>query len=690
MARKHLDRPRRWPLKLICAALGTCFASTTLAMPTAPSVVNGSATFAQNGNALTVTNSDRAIINWNTFSIGGNESVRFVQPSTTSSVLNRVLAADPSVLLGSLSSNGKVFLINPAGFLVGAGARIDTAGFVASTLNLTNEDFLANRLNFVATPGAGGIAVESGAEISTPSGGKVYLIASAVENAGLITSPQGEIILAAGQRVEILDSGTPGVKVAVVADSEQALNMGSLLAESGRIGIVGAVVRQQGTVSASSLVREGGRIFLKATHSVDLAAGSATRADGTQGGSIQADSDGVTLVSGNVSATGKTAEGGRIELLGDKVGVLDGADVDASGATAGGTILVGGDYQGKNVNLRNAQISYLAENARLRADAGTSGDGGKVILWSDDTTRAYGTISARGGEHGGNGGFVEVSGKQSLAFDASVDTSAANGLTGTLLLDPNSVTIYNGPATPIGGASWTESGGGSTLEWSTIDTQLQSTNVTITTTNSGGAGDDITFSNAYGSMSATATATNTLTLNANDKIVFAADLDLKGGLQATAGTDIDVNAKVKSGNSMGIYAGNNINIGYNGLVGESGLEMSSSGGSQVVSATNALTLAGTYNPASGVYIKSAGSQLVSASSIALTAGTSFAANRVRIEANGGQVVTTTAGALTLTGSTDAEAEITSNTSQVLNIAGNAVLTGGAGAGAGGAFITAPT
>ena len=123
--------------RLIAAAISACFASAPAwANPTGPQVVNGSASFNQAGNLLTVTNTNGAIINWNSFSIGANETTRFNQASAASSVLNRVLANDPSVLLGTLSSNGRVWLVNPAGIMVGQGARIDVAGFVASTLNV--------------------------------------------------------------------------------------------------------------------------------------------------------------------------------------------------------------------------------------------------------------------------------------------------------------------------------------------------------------------------------------------------------------------------------------------------------------------------------------------------------------------------------------------------------------------------
>jgi len=510
---------RRYALKALAIALGACFAQAALPMPTAPVVVNGTASFAQTGDALTVTNSNRAVINWNGFSIGRGESVRFVQPDSASSVLNRVLLADPSVLLGVLQSNGRVLLINPAGILVGAGARIDTAGFVASTLNLSNDDFLAGRLNFVTTPGAGSVRVESGAEIRSASGGYVYLVAPQVDNAGLITAPSGEIILAAGQQVEIVDSATPGVRVAFAAGGE-ARNLGQLLAESGRVGMVGAVVRQQGVASADSLVREGGRVFLRATQKAELAASSTTSASGTEGGRVDIDGGEMTLVSGRVAATGSGTGGGHAELLGDKVGVLDGAVVDASGASGGGSVLVGGDYQGKNPEIRNAQISYLAKDATLKADARDSGNGGKVIVWADDTTRAYGSISAKGGAYGGDGGFVETSGHRHLdVAGARADTTAAQGTVGQWLLDPGEVNIVSGTALVniSAGPAFTPLGGISTLGDSDINSMLASSNVTITTSGGSGGSGDITLASGV-NINYSSGVVRSLTLSAENDI----------------------------------------------------------------------------------------------------------------------------------------------------------------------------
>ena len=124
------------------------FATEALSNAVNPTVVNGAATFNQAGNVLTVTNSPGAIINWHTFSIQVGETTHFAQASASSTVLNRVLK-DPTVIYGTLSSNGRVWLVNPAGIMVGPGGRVDVAAFVASTLNISDADFLAGRSVFI-------------------------------------------------------------------------------------------------------------------------------------------------------------------------------------------------------------------------------------------------------------------------------------------------------------------------------------------------------------------------------------------------------------------------------------------------------------------------------------------------------------------------------------------------------------
>ena len=519
---RKIKGDRKLCLKPIVFAVAYCFAlNAAQANPIGAQVVNGTASINQNSNTLTVTNSPNAIINWQGFSINTGETTRFNQQSASSAILNRVVGADPSQLLGTLTSNGKVFLINPAGILVGQGARIDVAGLVASTLNLSNEDFLAGKLNFTSpltragAPKAGNpLGAEAPAEltqglgerassvinngaITTPEGGTVYLVAPKIENQGIITTPKGETILAAGNTVQLVDTGTPGVTVQVTGSDNSATNLGQILADSGRIGMVAATLKNSGTLNASSIVNEGGRIFLRASQDAYV------------------DKD------GRIAATG--SKGGSIEVLGNRVAVMDNAQLDASGQNGGGSVLVGGDYQGKNPAIQNSQITYFGSNAGIKADAITNGDGGKVIVWADDTTRAYGSISARGGAQGGNGGFVETSGHNYLDFQGRVDTRAPQGSAGTLLLDPaditidNTVTNQNGGS--FGGGVFSGATGPAVLTWATIN--LQAGSLEIQTS---GLGDFISI-NASGAV----TGPTTLTLLARSDITFANAVSVSGG-----------------------------------------------------------------------------------------------------------------------------------------------------------------
>jgi trimeric autotransporter adhesin len=499
-------------MKLLCALVASCFAADGLANPTGPSVVSGTAAFNSVGKALTVTNSPNAIINWQGFSIGAGELTRFQQQSAASAVLNRVVGQDPSAILGTLSSNGKVFLVNPNGILFGLGSRVDVAGLVATTLNITNQDFLAGKLNFQA--GAIANAVVNRGEIVTSSGGRVLLLAPDVQNHGLISSPSGEVLLAAGKSVQLVDPDVPQLKVEVQAGGE-VLNVGQIFAESGKIGVYAGLIRHSGVARADSVaIGPGGAIQFRASGNVSLEAGSEISARGAERGGTIAVSGDVVLNSGQISADGASGgtigiagrnylgagsasadgssgaggavsvsvtggviatvaerlsargaqEAGRVAVTaGEKIfssGTLDatggrggtitvlapqvrlyGATLDASGDTGGGTILVGGDYKGSNPAIANATSTWVNYSTRIRADAGQSGNGGKVIVWADNDTRYGGDISVRGGASSGDGGFVEVSGKNDLVFVGTVNASAPNGTAGSVLLDPKNIVI---------------------------------------------------------------------------------------------------------------------------------------------------------------------------------------------------------------------------------------------------------
>ncbi|CAN7277023.1 two-partner secretion domain-containing protein [Massilia sp. LjRoot122] len=262
----------------LCVA--ACFgAASTAAAPTLPKVVAGQASFSQEGNVFSITNTPGTIINWQSFSVNAGEITRFIQQSSDSAVLNRIVGQDPSQILGALQSNGKVFLINPNGVLFGRDSRVDVGGLVASTLNMTDADFLAGKQTFTAGPNAGSVRNEGA--ITTPGGGKVFLVAPNVENAGVITAPNGEVMLAAGSRVELVDAGNPDLTVVVSAPGDQAINLGQVVANGGRVGIYGALVNQRGVVNANSAtVGQDGKIVLKASRDIVLEQGSVTKAGG--------------------------------------------------------------------------------------------------------------------------------------------------------------------------------------------------------------------------------------------------------------------------------------------------------------------------------------------------------------------------------------------------------------------------
>jgi filamentous hemagglutinin family protein len=555
-----------WRLSAITVALACVFAAGEVhANGTNPTVVAGQASFSTQGSTLSITNSPGTIVNWQGFSIGPGEATRIIQQNAASSILNRVIGPDPSAILGTLISNGRVFLINPSGILVGQGARIDVAGLVASTLNLSNQDFLAGRLNFISNPLAG--RVENQGSITTPSGGSVYLVGANVSNSGIINSPQGDVILAAGQSVKIFDSSTPGVRVELTASDNTAVNLGEILAQSGQVGIYGAALRNSGVINADQVGRDAaGKIVLRAKQDVTLDAASRLSANGEQGGIITVQSDaGTTLASGTIEAKGTAGAGGDVQLLGNRVGLI-GASVDASGTTGGGTVLVGGDFQGKNPSVKNAQATYVSSDTSIKADAYTRGNGGKVVVWADGSTQAYGSFTAQGGAQSGDGGFVEVSGKHYLDFQGVVNTLAPAGKAGTLLLDPSDITISAGvdagmtaPGTtsPFTGALAT-----STLNVTTLTDALALGNVLVDASAGAAAGTgNITVSTVI-----TWSTAKTLELKAgNDVLVSAAfNADTAGAaIKLTAGHDVTVDGALNAhgaGSAITLSAGHNVNV----------------------------------------------------------------------------------------------------------------------------------
>ena len=476
-----LDKRTRLAALIALAVSGTC----ALANPSGPQVVQGTATFSQpNANTLNVTNSHNAIINWQKFSIGAGQTTNFIQPSRNSAVLNRVISNHPSKILGNLNSNGKVFVVNQHGMMIGAGARINTAGFYASTLNITNEDFLKGNLKF---EGGGYGGIQNHGYIHAGPNGNVVLVAPDIENGGVIEVDNGNVILAAGESIRITSLNDAAIEFDVQSTDNSIINLGEIIAKQGAARLFAGNLEHSGSINANGIKRNAdGSISLVAQEDVEIAAGATLDVSAADGGDITVQSlEGDVVVAGEISARGESGEGGKIEILGERVGLFGDARVDASGTTGGGEILVGGDFQGRG-ETQTARQTQVSRGVSLHADAIDSGDGGKVIAWADDFTLFYGEASATGGEQSGDGGFIEISGKETLNFDGLVDTTAANGDTGTVLFDPRNINVFPGSAGTYTGVDDTFAESASTdvsFSNASIATALNSANVVLQANN---------------------------------------------------------------------------------------------------------------------------------------------------------------------------------------------------------------
>jgi len=335
-----------------------------------------------------------AIINWNNFDTSSVQSVTFNQHlggrlSGASAVLNRISSgAVPTQFNGALNANGRVFVVNPAGIVFGAGSTVNVSQLVASGLDMSDDAFgavLADPDNQMAFEGGAG-QVRNLGSISAES---VYLVGGKVTNLGSVKAPEGLVVMAAGDNVYLAQDGSD-VVVELAAESTGS----------------GADVQNRSLISA-----DNGRIVLAAGDSFSGAVSNV---------GILAASSGEVVV-----------EAARVENAGR-------ITVDAAEGDAG------------NINLTATEEVVLQPGSLTTANSRISGNGGDVVLVSEGTAIVSegASIEALGGSESGDGGFVEISGEH-FVLAGDVDASAANGEAGTLLIDPPEITIADGsgPAT---------------------------------------------------------------------------------------------------------------------------------------------------------------------------------------------------------------------------------------------------
>ncbi len=413
----------------LAAAVIASVSAPAWAGPEGEQVVRGNVTIYRDGTQTLIRASDRSIINFRNFDIGANESVRFVQPSRDASVLNRISSANPTRIDGTLTANGRVYLMNPAGVLFGANSRVDVARLYAVAGQLSDADFLRGNDRFTNLSGA---VVNHG----TITSDFVGLLGGTVANAGTIVSPGGTVVMAAGETVMIGERlGNIFVRIEGEANKqgESDANNAAAPGADGTGQQPKAAVENTGRIDARR-----GRIVMGSGDVYGVALRAAGQLKARQA-RIEGQGKGEVHVTGTIDATGGRGEkGGKVQVLGEKVAVT--GTIDASGPRGGGEILVGGNFQGKGPE-RNATYVIGTREATLKADATDRGNGGTIIVWSDIATRFNGNISARGGNAGGDGGFAEVSGKVYLGYDGRTDLRAPKGRMGTLLLDPRDIDI---------------------------------------------------------------------------------------------------------------------------------------------------------------------------------------------------------------------------------------------------------
>ncbi|MBU3641713.1 S-layer family protein [Polynucleobacter sp. Fuers-14] len=429
------------------AQQGMAAAPAPNALPTGGQVVAGSATIATAGNTMNINqSSQRAVINWNSFDVGSKATVNFNQPNAQASTLNYVNGASKSMINGAVNANGQVVFVNNNGVVFGKGAEVNVGGMVATTMNISATEFMSGKDTQVYEGGTTGKIINKGHITGNNINSYIALMAPQVINTGVITatmSGNNAIALVAGQKVTLKFSGSQFVSVSVDASVVNALISNKLLinAGSGQViiganaaqNLMGSLIKNTGTISASDINTSGGKISLTAD---------------------------TIEQSGVIEANSAQAAGGNISLKGNNITVSSGSKTTATGATAGGTINVGVN-NANNQTIQNAvQNNAVANtvsvqtNAIVDASATQNGNGGAINIWSQIKTAIAGNLFAKGGAQSGNGGLIETSSKGNVAIASSavVDTSAPKGRTGMWTVDPMALIIDSAAASAISNA----------------------------------------------------------------------------------------------------------------------------------------------------------------------------------------------------------------------------------------------
>jgi filamentous hemagglutinin family protein len=397
--------------KILFSAIACLMSGAVFAAPQSGQVVEGVSTISTpDANTTVITQStDKSIINWQSFSIGADEFVQFVQPDTHSVSLNQIIGGNPSSILGSLSANGQVYLVNPNGIYFGQGVQVDVSGITASVLGINNNDFMNGEYVFTKDTNVPFATVVNEGAITAQNNGYVVLFGDYIQNTGVIQAQMGKVVLASGSKVTIDISGNNLVSVVV----NEA-----------------AVSQLTGVSNSGGIHADGGRVIMTAKVAGDLVSSAVNNTGLIQAHSV-ADHDGAIFL---------TALGGDI----NNSGGLD-ASAKAESNVDGGGVLA---YSDKNITL--------SSGAEVKANGDGIGSGGVVRVIAEDQFdfMSSSKISVEGADQ--KGGFIEISGHGGLSVQGDVELGSG----GSLLIDPADLNIIAGSAVPTSAATSSSVGSG--------------------------------------------------------------------------------------------------------------------------------------------------------------------------------------------------------------------------------------
>ncbi|MBF2090089.1 MAG: CHAT domain-containing protein [Synechococcales cyanobacterium K44_A2020_017] len=418
------------------------------------------------------------------FGLSPGQLANFRTDAEVQTILGRVVGGNPSLIDGLIrvtGSNADLLLMNPAGIVLGANARLDVPAsftatsadritfgdrFFSSTESSEYQTLLGQPDGFTFRLSEPGAIVNAG-RLRVDPGASITLLGGTVVNTGTLIAPGGTITLAAVE-------GEQYVRL----QSEDRLLSFDLAAIPSASGIL--------PLTAPSLPELLTRPGLR------HATGVQVNPDGTvvlTGSQISIPTEtGTAIASGRLATASVESQRSQINILGDRIGVLD-ATLNVSGATAG-QVRIGGGNQGEDP-IPNSQTTVVNDGTLIHANALTpQAEGGEVVIWSDGATSVSGQIGARGGE-GGRGGSVEISGGESLRFHGRVTTRTLNGTPGTLLLDPENIVIVAGADSAPDDDQLADQqilagdapGSTFTISQAALENALQSTNTILEATN---------------------------------------------------------------------------------------------------------------------------------------------------------------------------------------------------------------